>query len=93
MPEEQQKIEVDSTDQVRGKIVFGKAAIWLPTPSILSTAISWIKNTCIGLSTLFLGSDLFNPHETKVICFILGAITILAGGTKLGVGVDNSKKN
>lgn len=91
--DEKKEIEVDSTDCTKGKIVVGLKAFGLPTPALLSSVMNWVRNTCIGGITLVAGTDLFTQHQVKVICFILGAIALAAGGTKANVGVDSSKKN
>ena len=87
--DEKKEIEVDSTECSKGKIVGGFKAIGLPTPTLLSRFMNWISNTCVGGITLVAGTDLFTQHQVKVICFILGAIALAAGGTKASVGVDS----
>lgn len=85
--------EVDTTKIKQGRIVGGWKAWSLPTPTALTSVANWIRNICVSGITLVAGTDLFTPHQAKVICFVLGAVVLLTGGAKASVGVDSSKKN
>ena len=83
---------VDTTDEVKGKIVSGTKAFNLPTPSVLANWMDGVIYFNASAITLVAGSDVFSTKASSVITFILGVLIIAAGAVKKAVGVD-SKKN
>lgn len=89
---QEEKVQVDTTKQVSGKIrAFNLTALLSPTPTILARVTKSVRYFAVGLITMVSGSDLFSGKQAKIINFCLGIFILALGALDLAIGVEPDK--
>jgi len=84
--------EIPEGSEVVDKAVIRKGKLgwsWVnPTSKRMKVICQTIIFSNTGLVTLVSGSDLFTGYQSKAICFVLGAMGLIAGSLMKVTGVN-----
>jgi len=84
-------VEVDQPALVKGKVEFlTKAGRRNPPPAKLKSWTDGIMAFCSGLVISVGATDLFSGYQSKVICFVLGIISLGCFAIQKATGVKPS---
>ncbi len=89
-----EKISIDTTKEVKGKIVTNPLKAWkLPTPSLLARATDVLRYFSTAIIGLVSGSDMFTGGQAKKKNFGLSVFIVFLGGADRFIGVEPAKRN
>lgn len=89
-PANPESVEVDTTKQSKGKIVFSAN---FPTPTLLARITKALRYFAVSLITMVSATDLFDGGQAKIISFCLGVFILLTGAVDIMIGVKPDDKN